>query len=73
MKNQTEIKCPKCDETENLIIEKSPFGFTQCGKCKYKAKHVEFMVVPKVWDDGVYPVQQELLSSPFLESADNDE
>lgn len=38
------MKCPNCDNDEQFITEKSPFGQTECCKCKYKAPHKEFDV-----------------------------
>lgn len=59
MKDQTESKCPKCGEVENFIIEKSPFGSTQCGNCNYKDKHEKFILKQnnvKIEDGVIYQI-----------------
>jgi NAD kinase len=36
--------CPKCGETENLGMERSPFGDSFCYSCDFKDKHATFYV-----------------------------
>jgi NAD+ kinase len=36
--------CPKCGETENLGMERSPFGDSFCYSCGFKDKHATFYV-----------------------------
>lgn len=59
MENQSTTKCPECGQTENFIIEKSPFGCTQCGVCKHKDKHEKFIVKHnnvKIKDGVIYQI-----------------
>lgn len=36
------MQCPNCNNTLEFLIEKSPFGITECCRCKYKAEHIAF-------------------------------
>ena len=36
------MTCPNCNNSTAFIIEKSPFGKTECCSCKYKAEHIAF-------------------------------
>lgn len=42
MKNEKIKRCPKCGETNNLDMERSPWGDSICRTCGYKAPHDEF-------------------------------
>lgn len=56
---QSETKCPSCGQTENFIIEKSPYGSTQCGVCKHKDKHEKFILKHnnvKIEDGVIYQI-----------------
>jgi uncharacterized paraquat-inducible protein A len=36
------MQCPNCGNALEFLIEKSPFGKTQCCRCKYKDEHRVF-------------------------------
>lgn len=36
------MQCPNCNNTLEFLIEKSPFGITECCRCTYKAEHRVF-------------------------------
>lgn len=38
------MTCPNCNNGTQFIKEETPFGWTQCCNCNYKATHKEFNV-----------------------------